>query len=392
MIAKSTGDGVASSKSLGNVIVIGGGPGGSTTATLLAQHGCKVTLFERDHFPRFHIGESLIPETFWVLKRLGMIPKMQGSHFVKKYSVQFITQGQALGAVLFLGPQAARIVANLAGAPQRVRQTDARQRPRAWRRCARRGARAGSAVRRRARRRRAHSNRGRSATRSSRRRGGRCQRAKFDDHEPPGVARVGSGAEEGGVVDLLERRPARQRQRRRRDARDSGRRTSKAGSGTSRCTTTSSASASSPRTIISSKIAAKKITKRSTSKKSHAAPVCSHGSTNATRADQFYAAKEYSYRSRQAAGDGWVLVGDALRFSRSAVFLRRALGAEIGLAGRRRRGRRAAQRRHVCRAARQMGSRFQPRHGPHAPAGRANSTTASASAGSSNAIRNTKVT
>ncbi|HEY2827079.1 MAG TPA: NAD(P)/FAD-dependent oxidoreductase [Pirellulales bacterium] len=81
-----------SSKPLGNVIVIGGGPAGSTAATLLAQHGCRVTLFERDRFPRFHIGESLIPETFWVLKRLGMIEKMRPSHFTKKYSVQFITQ------------------------------------------------------------------------------------------------------------------------------------------------------------------------------------------------------------------------------------------------------------------------------------------------------------
>ena len=91
MIANSAGNGSGSGKSLGSVIVIGGGPGGSTTATLLAQHGCRVALFEREHFPRFHIGESLIPETFWVLKRLGMIEKLRPSHFVKKYSVQFIT-------------------------------------------------------------------------------------------------------------------------------------------------------------------------------------------------------------------------------------------------------------------------------------------------------------
>jgi flavin-dependent dehydrogenase len=74
------------------VVVIGGGPGGSATSTLLAQAGRKVRLFEREHFPRFHIGESLIPCTYFVLERLGMLPKMRASHFVKKYSVQFINQ------------------------------------------------------------------------------------------------------------------------------------------------------------------------------------------------------------------------------------------------------------------------------------------------------------
>jgi flavin-dependent dehydrogenase len=74
------------------VIVIGGGPAGSTASTLIAQQGIKVQLFERERFPRFHIGESLIPETYWVLKRLDMLPKMRASRFVKKYSVQFVSQ------------------------------------------------------------------------------------------------------------------------------------------------------------------------------------------------------------------------------------------------------------------------------------------------------------
>src|SRR5438132_11561686 len=75
-----------------DVVVIGGGPAGSTASTILAQHGYRVQLFERERFPRFHIGESLIPETYWVLKRLNMLDKMKRSHFVKKYSVQFINQ------------------------------------------------------------------------------------------------------------------------------------------------------------------------------------------------------------------------------------------------------------------------------------------------------------
>ena len=72
------------------VIVIGGGPSGSTAATLIAQKGYHVRLLEREHFPRFHIGESLIPQTYWVMKRLNMLDKMKSSEFIRKYSVQFV--------------------------------------------------------------------------------------------------------------------------------------------------------------------------------------------------------------------------------------------------------------------------------------------------------------
>ena len=64
-----------------DVVVIGGGPSGSTSSTLIAQQGYRVALFEREKFPRFHIGESLIPETYWVLKRLNMLEKMKKSQF-----------------------------------------------------------------------------------------------------------------------------------------------------------------------------------------------------------------------------------------------------------------------------------------------------------------------
>ena len=84
-----------------DVVVIGGGPAGSTTSTLIAQQGRRVGLFERERFPRFHIGESLIPETYWVLKRLNMLPKMQQSHFVKKYSVQFVNASGKLSAPFY---------------------------------------------------------------------------------------------------------------------------------------------------------------------------------------------------------------------------------------------------------------------------------------------------
>jgi flavin-dependent dehydrogenase len=75
-----------------DVIVIGGGPSGAACATLLAQQGLAVQVFERDHFPRFHVGESLIPQTYHVIQRLKLLDKMKASPFVRKHSVQFITE------------------------------------------------------------------------------------------------------------------------------------------------------------------------------------------------------------------------------------------------------------------------------------------------------------
>ena len=72
-----------------DVIVIGGGPGGSTTATLIAEKGYRVLLLERDKSPQFKIGESLMPATYWTFQRLGVIEKLKASHFPEKYSVQF---------------------------------------------------------------------------------------------------------------------------------------------------------------------------------------------------------------------------------------------------------------------------------------------------------------
>jgi flavin-dependent dehydrogenase len=73
-----------------DVIIIGGGPAGSSSAAVLAEYGHRVLIVEREKFPRYHIGESLIPFTFQPLERIGMIPKMKKSHFVEKYSVTFV--------------------------------------------------------------------------------------------------------------------------------------------------------------------------------------------------------------------------------------------------------------------------------------------------------------
>ena len=74
-----------------DAIVIGGGPAGSTAAAILAQKGRRVVLLEKEKFPRYHIGESLLPYGYFTLERLGLLDKMKTSHFVKKYSVQFVS-------------------------------------------------------------------------------------------------------------------------------------------------------------------------------------------------------------------------------------------------------------------------------------------------------------
>jgi flavin-dependent dehydrogenase len=73
-----------------DAIVIGGGPAGSTAAAVLAAKGRRVMVLEKEKFPRYHIGESLLPYGYFTLKRIGALDRMKASHFTKKYSVQFV--------------------------------------------------------------------------------------------------------------------------------------------------------------------------------------------------------------------------------------------------------------------------------------------------------------
>jgi flavin-dependent dehydrogenase len=73
-----------------DVFVIGGGPAGSATATLLAQQGLRVVLADKDKHPRFHIGESLLPHNLPLLDRLGVRDKME-TGAMHKYGIEFVS-------------------------------------------------------------------------------------------------------------------------------------------------------------------------------------------------------------------------------------------------------------------------------------------------------------
>jgi flavin-dependent dehydrogenase len=72
-----------------DVIVLGGGPGGSTVAARLAQLGRRVLVLERETFPRFHIGESLLPRSLEVFEKLGVVDDLE-SRFLRKYGARFL--------------------------------------------------------------------------------------------------------------------------------------------------------------------------------------------------------------------------------------------------------------------------------------------------------------
>ncbi len=72
-----------------DALIIGGGPGGSTVASYLAKAGKRVLVLEKEHFPRFHIGESLLPYNRQIFEEIGVLPKLNAAGLIKKHGAQF---------------------------------------------------------------------------------------------------------------------------------------------------------------------------------------------------------------------------------------------------------------------------------------------------------------
>ena len=84
-----------------DVAIIGGGPAGSTAATLLAQANRRVIVFEREKFPRFHIGESLLPFSMKTFTRLGLHEKFLRAGFIKKFGGEFFSACSSEGTKFY---------------------------------------------------------------------------------------------------------------------------------------------------------------------------------------------------------------------------------------------------------------------------------------------------
>src|ERR1700677_2816447 len=72
-----------------DAVIIGCGPGGSSAATFLARSGKRVLVLEKEIFPRFHIGESLLPSNHAIFREMGVLPDLYAAGFLRKYGARF---------------------------------------------------------------------------------------------------------------------------------------------------------------------------------------------------------------------------------------------------------------------------------------------------------------
>src|SRR5580658_1857745 len=85
-----------------DIVVVGGGPGGSVAAALARLRGMKVLVAEKERFPRFHIGESLLPIGNAILRETGVWPRLMSAGFIHKYGAAFFSaNGRASTEITF---------------------------------------------------------------------------------------------------------------------------------------------------------------------------------------------------------------------------------------------------------------------------------------------------
>ena len=318
-----------------------------------------------------------------------MLPKMKGSHFVKKYSVQFVNQrGKLSEPFYFIDNKPHESQPDLAGPPERVRPAHARTTPAStaststrgsacWRCCSR--ATGPSACGSRRRTAAEQEVRAKVVVDASGQSSMLMDRLGLREWDPvlkkaalwtywKGAYRD-TGRDEGdpgrhpdgGQDGLVLVHPAARRHRQRRRG------------GRLRLPVPESRR--------------RRTWRRFTSRRWRRRPGVQPRIKNATRCDIFRAQKEYSYRATQAAGNGWVLVGDAFGFLDPLYSSGRAAGADQRVDGGRRDRRGAREGRHVGSAAPEVGGRVRSAAWTGCAGWCASSTTGSASAGSSASTR-----